>query len=183
MFLLILIGLLLAGVVAYLLWAPMVIEINTRRRWYGVHYGPALDAQLVMERLADPSLVVRFWRWRWRWSLLTKRALSRTPKASTSAPEPKPKSKFPIQWGGRRSSRRRRFSLPKILALLRTFRVRQFQLRLDTDDYVTNAYLFPVSSYLTARGWPVEVNFIRQNELVLQLENRMGRLMWAYLFS
>ncbi|MCB0635040.1 MAG: hypothetical protein KDC54_00400 [Lewinella sp.] len=184
MFLLLLIGLLLAGVVAYLLWAPMVIEINTRRRWYGVHYGPVLDAQLVMERLADPSLLVRFWRWHWRWSLWNKRAPTPASKAADSAPTAKSKYPFLRVFGRKRTraSRRRRLSLPKILKLLRTFRVRQFQCALDTDDYVLNAYLFPIGTYLTAHGWPVAINFQRQNELDLKLENRMSRLIRALFF-
>jgi hypothetical protein len=172
MLLLLLIGLLLAGVLAYLLWAPMVIEIDTRRRWYGVHYGPALDAQLFLEHLADPSLVVRFLRWRWRWPLLTKRILSPTRKADPST--------RPSRWTSL-FQRRRRLTLPKILKLLRTFRVRRFDLLLDTDDYVLNAQLYPVSTFLTFRGWPVTVNFLHQNELTLRIENRMSRIMWALI--
>lgn len=168
MVVLLVIGLLLAGVLAYLLFAPIVLEIDTPRRWYGLHYGPALDARLVVDHLADPRFVLRFWRWQWRWSLLSKR----TPKPASpkAAPSPQPK-------------RRRRLGLPRMLKLLRTFHVRRFRLTMDTDDYVLNAYLFPIATWLTARGWPVSVNFMRQNQLELQIENRAGRLLWAFITS
>lgn len=64
----------------------------------------------------------------------------------------------------------------------RSFHLIRFKVDLDTDDYVWNAYLFPLFRLTNPAGhkdW--RVNFKGHNELILIVENRLYRLLYAFI--
>jgi hypothetical protein len=75
-----------------------------------------------------------------------------------------------------------RLSLGRVVALLRTFRVRRLHVAVDTGNYVYNAQFFPVAYALQRWGWDVGINWWDQNEIQLEVENRFSRLLWAWWF-
>ncbi len=168
MLVLILLSLFLLICLAYLLWVPVILEIDSVKGWYGLHIGRWVDIRLSSEHLADPGVQLRLGRWRKKWpitSLFKKKKEEEpvaTPDQAVTTRKPK-----------------RRLSLRKWLKLLRTFKIRRLFLLIDTDDYVLNAYLFPISTYLQSKGWPVYINFMGRQRLQLQVENRAYRVLWA----
>lgn len=66
-------------------------------------------------------------------------------------------------------------------AVLRTFKVQRCVLWLDTDDYVQNAWLYPVFGLWNHRRIRVVVNFLGKNDLALLVQNSLGRMVWAAL--
>ena len=72
----------------------------------------------------------------------------------------------------------------KIKAVLSTFKVNTFFVNLDTNDVLLNANLFPV--FLGLRiytGKELYINFIGKNEVKIEIENNMARVILAFIFK
>lgn len=65
-----------------------------------------------------------------------------------------------------------RFKLKTGLRLLKTFKVKQFVLEIDTGDCIYNAKLYPIFAFLNYRIGSFNINFIGKNHFLLCLENR-----------
>jgi len=60
----------------------------------------------------------------------------------------------------------------KGLKILKSFKVREFLIDIDTGDCIYNAKLYPVAALLNYRFGGCHVNFQGRNQLVLRIENR-----------
>ncbi|HKK80431.1 MAG TPA: hypothetical protein VJ933_12425 [Phaeodactylibacter sp.] len=160
--LLLLLLLLLVG----MLLARLELYIDTYRQLYRIRWGIAFSARVDTEG-EFPALVAHFGPFRKRWSVLD--LLKRKPKDKQAKQEAPSKKKTGTK-------KDKPFPFRLIWAMLNTFRCRQFQMELDTDDYVWNAWLFtPV--YLTpALRERVTVNFMGHNGLILQVDNRLWNI-------
>jgi hypothetical protein len=57
--------------------------------------------------------------------------------------------------------------------------VRRWWLNIDTNDYVLNAYLFPVLYLLPFTRQHLNINFQQQFDLEIDVRNSLGRVLWA----
>jgi len=73
------------------------------------------------------------------------------------------------------------YSLTKIFRVVRTFKVEQFFMNIDTGNYVFNAKLFPLITLLNYKTEHFKVNFLGQNELVLLVRNRPINIIKAFI--
>ncbi|QIP15118.1 hypothetical protein G8759_22080 [Spirosoma aureum] len=76
-----------------------------------------------------------------------------------------------------------RVFIRKARGILQTFRIRTSDIKLDTDDYLMNAYLFPVFSLLCRPGHRWQINFQGDTSVKLVIENRLYRIVFALLVS
>ncbi len=151
---------------AGLFLARMEFHINTYQNHYELRWGPLLQAKVdTTEEL--PALAVRLgpFRKKWRLSDLQSKTL-KTDKPKKTGKKPKKSKAFPLQL---------------IIDILRSFRVRQFKLQIDTDDYVWNAWLFTPVYLIPGLRRHISINFMGRNGLVLQIENQLWRLGLAAL--
>ncbi len=74
--------------------------------------------------------------------------------------------------GEKRPTKRRKISPKKILALLRSFKLKRFDLNMDTGDFVLNAKLYPIFNFLDYHAGGFNINFQGNNRLVLMASNR-----------
>jgi hypothetical protein len=163
--------LLLLVVLVGMLLARLELYINTYQQLYCMRWGIAFSAR-VDTKEDIPAIIAHFGPFRKRWSMLD--LLKRKPKAkqtdqdfpSKEKASPKKDKPFPFRL---------------IWLMLNTFRCRQFQMELDTDDYVWNAWLFtPI--YLTPElRERVRINFIGRNGMILQIDNRLWNIGMAAL--
>lgn len=160
---------LLAALLAYLLTAPLRLEIDTSKGVLRVRFHALAGARL---NATGNSLVLQ-------WNILgihkdldLLSILTEQKKDSDRARLEKRRKNSP--------------SIPfrKILAIIRSFKVRKFSLYIDTGDMELNGQLFPL---LAGAGWfihrDMRINFNGKNELVLDIENNALRVMRAYLFT
>ena len=64
--------------------------------------------------------------------------------------------------------------------ILRTFKVEKLELNIDTDDYILNAYLFPLFHFLGSKyNRPLSTNFTGLNRIEVILTNRLAKLLYA----
>jgi len=151
---------------------PFELRIDTVAGEYCLRWRGLVSVRLTGE-VPDP--VMRLWVMGWRRDFrLLEMGGGREKEEDEKAPKPAKKKK-------RRRPKWLTFRLMR--RLLHTFRVHTFRLALDTDDYVMNAYLFPVFHLLSSRKRQLHINFTGHNELVLIVSNRIWNLLWAFLIE
>jgi len=70
--------------------------------------------------------------------------------------------------------------LKKIIAVAKTFRVKEWQLAIDTGNYIYNGKLYPLN-FLPHLSQHVRINFTDENYLVLRISNRPWKILYAFL--
>ena len=83
--------------------------------------------------------------------------------------KPKPKKK--------KTKRKSKMKIGKIVPVLKSFSVRQFELDMDTGDYFTNAKIYPVFVLLNHYVASFHINFENRNRLVVDVRNRPYRIL------
>lgn len=153
-----------------ILLAPFELRLDTISGDYCLRWRGIASLRLTGE-VRDP--VVRLWLlgWRRKYHLLELGGGKKKKEREAEPTERRPKKRGRPPWLTFRLIRR----------LLRTFRVHRLRLLLDTDDYVLNAYLFPVFHQLSKRNRQLTINFSGRNELALIVTNRIGKIGWVFL--
>ncbi len=155
----------------WLLFAPIRLDIDSdqglfRIQWWGIGTG---QLQWMEEELVAR---VRLFFWTKTYYLL------RPPKAKKK----KPSSKVLDNNTGQKT----RWTWQKIQTkgwrLLRSFRWRFCYFNFDSNDYVRNAYLFPLFQALSGPRRQLQINFQGVTSIRLQIDNRLLHILYALLF-
>lgn len=75
-----------------------------------------------------------------------------------------------------------KISFHMIRRILKSFTIKEFQLEIDTDNYVWNAWLFPLLYAIKPLRHRVSVNFQGRNGIRLFIENKVWKIAWAALW-
>ena len=151
-----------------MLLLPFQFEVDSRKALIAFRWKRIGEASLLFGG-DDIRLCVQLPLWRKTYSLLEPRAKKKNEKKE--AKKKKKQGGLPFKITRRRVKR-----------LLYSFKILNFQLNLDTDDYVLNAYLFPVFSLLSSRGRSsLGINYGGDFELQLLVENRLIRIVRALI--
>lgn len=153
--------------ILWLLFAPMVLKIDTQQQLYYVRWVGIGSCRV---KVMQDDLVLTLQLLFWKKEMDPIEVLVQQQKAQSSKKKKKKRSSRSIKKWKRLG-----------LRLMKSFTVKQFRLRLDTDDYVLNSYLFPVSRFLNFGPHQVSINYLGESSLQLQIENRLIRLLRAVL--
>ncbi len=155
MWVFILLGLLFLLMVGFL-WMPIEVCLDTVSQQYFVRLKGLAKASLEPhgEELFQVTLHVFF----------RKFYFYPLQKLFTEQPKKEPNKKH--------KKKRSAMGYKKIKGLLKTFKVKQLLIDIDTGDYVTNAKLYPVFAYLNRWVGSFSINFQGRNQMVLFLQNR-----------
>ncbi|MCA0133704.1 hypothetical protein [Winogradskyella alexanderae] len=155
----------LLTLVLYLLFVPILLVIDTRTNNYSVRLKGLISASV----LADDQEVFKIQMRILGFELYLHPLKTKRPKATkkTSSVEKKPS--------------KNRFQFKTIVRLIRTFKIKQFYLNLDTGDCIGNAKLYPAFAFLNFYIGGFHINFTGQNTLVLVVENKPIRLIRSYI--
>jgi hypothetical protein len=75
-------------------------------------------------------------------------------------------------------------SFSQVKAVMGSFKVNTFSLRVSFDDVILNAWLFPVFFELSRySGKEFSINFIQENEVKIEIENTLARVLWAFFIK
>lgn len=153
----------------FLLWlllVPVIIFIHTDASRYSVSMPGMFRAETVT---GDEFFLVRgrILFVPYRFNPLKKRNEKSRKKKH---PERK-KKKFRMPSGG----------LSMFRDALRSFRVKKLELDIDTDDFLLNAWLYPVFSMVQGSNTHLRINFQGYNALQLDARVRLGVLLWAVI--
>ncbi len=166
MVLLIILGCLVV-LLAWLVLLPIRLVIHTNSGEYRVEWGRLIGARLIF--LTDDVKI------RMHLPFFHKDFYPLHP-----SPEAKKKEK-PTEKKKKKKKRHSRITkvFPIIKSVLRSFYVRQFKLELDTDNYLTNAYLYPLFYFLNKNRGEWHINYSGQFALDLEIMNRPVWILFA----
>ncbi len=71
-----------------------------------------------------------------------------------------------------KTKRRKNLGIHKGLKVLKTIKVKQFELDMDTGNVIINAKLYPAFAFLNYYKGGFNINFIGRNRLVVRLQDR-----------
>jgi len=152
--------LIIVAVLAYVLLAPIYIEVDSERNLCRVRVHQLMSMQLFVKESLFMELRITWWH-RW-FDLLAARNRKTKPKKNVER-----KAVIPYH---------------KILAVLRTFKIRKCEVNIDSGDNYVNGIFFP---WVRLLGWyshrNITVNFLGENRLILEIENNAARILWAFL--
>ncbi|MEC7263719.1 MAG: hypothetical protein VXW38_08255 [Bacteroidota bacterium] len=138
-----------------LLFVPIQIYIDTDAAQYFFR----LKGLLKFSLEPDEKEIIRA-RMRFLW-----KDRSFYPLARSLKPKKQPDKK-------KQKSSRRKFGIWKIFRVLKSFEVREFICDLDTGDYIINAKMYPVFTFLNRYRGHFNINFQDRNHLLVDLRNR-----------
>jgi len=136
--------LLLLVFIIWMLVTPMIFRIDTESGVMSFKIWGLGQASLIwIER--EPVLVLHIFWWK-------KRLYPYTWKKKTEQEEKPSKEK-------KRKKRSGYFTFRRARKLLKSFRVKEFRLNLDTEDVILNAYLFPFFYFLNRKNIHTTINY------------------------
>jgi len=145
----------------YLLFAPVFIEINTASELFRIRFHQLLSATLLF---TEKSILIELKLVRWS----TQVNLFATQKKTV---EPVIKER-----------KRKNISVSTVIALIKSFRIKEFLLTLDTGNMPLNGLLFPAFQLLGKRfKQNISINFLNNNILILQIENKIAWILWVFI--
>lgn len=159
------------AVLTWFLWAPLRLEIDSTRGIFQLRWLSIGRVQWLPESGID------HFRWKiffWQNELW----LNRLPAVSKKQGEAKQAVKKPQT----RKPLPLKTTLRLLRNVLRSFKIKRLQIWWDSDDFVWNAQVYPLTAAFNS--WSqhrIYINFTGRRDLVLQVENRLGRVAWAAL--
>lgn len=148
-----------------LLWMPLRLVIDTADDIYKVEWSPLFSAKLMDN---DDGLGIQMQ------ILFFKKVLS-FEKLFQKSDKPKPAKrplKPPSVWN--------KHFKPNFKKILLSFDIKRCQVNWDTDDYLLNAYLYPIAFFLRKKGKSLTINFQGKRDIDLIIENRLGRIIKSF---
>lgn len=158
--------LLILALLVFLLVTPLSLRIDTWRQQYYVQVRGLVRCQLVWKE--GPLLEMRVPFYRFSIDPLKLAAKKKKPERK--------KEKCQTRKGSST------LSFHKVMRILKSFRVREFRLDIDTADVMWNARLYPLFFYLNSNRRHTQINYRGENGLVLHLEIRAIRVLRAFVF-
>lgn len=156
---------LLLLVLSFLLFAPLQLEINSEGDFVRIGWGGLVQGRLVF--MSDELLLnLRILFFRKTIYLLGIKKKKTAEPTEKKVEKKKRKQKKKLSW----AIVKKRFNL--FNRILHSFKIKICKINLDTDNYVTNAYLFPVFYSLDRGKHSFSINYEGKIDVRILIENR-----------
>ena len=153
---------------SYLLFSPLQIIIDSQQALYAIRWKGLMEAGL---NLHLEEIAIRLKVFFWEKDLFPLRRQPEPVSQQKIAKKKKKKSSLSPAWR------------KKVWKLLKSFEVKQFQLDLDTDNYIYNSYLWPVCYFLSNhKNRQLSINYDGRVKVLVLIENRLYRMIKAMIF-
>lgn len=150
----------------WLLLAPLYLYVSTPESRYEAGLTGVFKVRIVTDERGLPQVVANLLFFSFRVPLFQFRTKEKK-GLKTKAKKKK----------ARRMTRKRiRLIMRIIWKIIRSFRLKQLKLNIDTGDVIRNAYLIPVFSFAYRENIRLSVNYESRNEFILHFENTIGRI-------
>jgi hypothetical protein len=161
------------AVFLFLLLVPLRFNVNSELGWIGVRYGRLAEASLLFNELMQVIRIRIGW-WRREYTL-----------------EELLRNRRPTVTAERVAQRKKKSPQPDVKKLLRkmrgvlaSFRLTECEVSIDTGDMPTNGLLYPLFYFWKLRsGKNISIAFNGETVVILQAENTIARMLWAYIKS
>lgn len=163
---------------AWFLWTPLRVEIDTESDIFRAEWRHICAVQwLPGEGLDVIRVEAPFFRRTIALSAMgtTQNSPKKSPEKPKAQPVPPARKKQHISAGMMWRLGRN---------FLRTFTIKRLHIWWDSDDFIWNARAYPLAHLLNMLGvGQVRINFTGRRELALVVENRLGRMLGAVLYT
>lgn len=154
------------ALIAAFLLLPVEVEANSERAVYRAGISRIMDIRLMPEGAGWKwRLCIGWWKREYNFGLLAERKPQKAAKPR----------------GRKKWSLRPAIAWKKARRLLASFRIRRFIINLDTDDFILNAYLYPIFTLLNGRNRRLAINFEGQTVVDVFLTNRVWKVIWSLI--
>lgn len=153
--------------ITLLLLIPIYLKINSIRGICQLEWKNIFCANVLLQN-DEPVVRLKVFFWKKEFNLLQMATSSQQKKTKKKPSKPRRKMKFDFR--------------KKLKRLRKAIRVNRFFLNIDTDDYLWNAYLYPVFFFLKKERRNVNINFQGDVEFILEIRSRPIQLLYAVLF-
>lgn len=161
-------------ILSFLFFAPIQLKINSNTGQYILNWGWVLKGRLIpdVEEITNSKIKLNIFFLPFHFFPL-KKYLGRKGKAE--------KKKTPGK--KKKDTKRIPFKHPirRMWYVFRSFQVKVFDVNIDTDDYVTNAYLVPAFQLLSRGKRHLSVNFEGKVDMQIWIQNNGLRVLKAFL--
>jgi len=149
----ILVGVVLLAVIG-ILFIPMQFYVNTLNHLYFARIGHLAKAYLEGDEKEIIRLRIRFFGLQFFWyPLKLKRSRKRVENPNEKVKKRKPRAQ-------------------RIFQLIKAFKVYDFEMNVDTGNYVTNAQLYPVFGFFNHHIAKCQINYEGNNSLIIDIRSR-----------
>ncbi|WP_420601112.1 hypothetical protein [Flagellimonas sp.] len=150
----------------YLLFAPLVLFIDTKDNTYFLKLKGLAKASFEPDKLEFIKIKLRIAFMNFDFYPLRKSHHSKKEKV-----------------GEKKLIKKRNIGIKQITALLKSFKLEKLYLNLDTGDFVLNAKLYPIFHFLDYRVGRFNINFQGNNRMVLMARNRPINIIKVFINS
>lgn len=154
---------LILGVLLFMLFIPIIIEINTIKKIYQIRISMIGSIDMMLSDKITFQL-----------KLFGIKKTFAPFDAIRQQKEENTKSEI-------KTGEIKNISTKKLFSLIRSFKVKKIYVNIDTKDYIQNALLFPYFFLLNNKKRQFSINYFGQNELILVIKNNMYRILQAFL--
>ncbi len=163
----------LLSFMAVLLWTPFRLIIDSKQDVYRVEW-QYIGSAMLMENEEEMGIQIqvlffkKFLPFEWFFQRKTKRV------------KPTPTTKDLPKENRDKLSVSKPFLRSNLKKILFSFKIKRCRINWDTDDYVWNAYLYPIAFFLFRRTETVTINFEGKRDVELVIENRLIRIIKSF---
>ncbi len=150
-------------ILCWLLLSPLVIKLDTRIPGTAVYWQGIGAAELWYDEEWYLNMQLLFYHKTFRMNELGKKTAKKK-----SSPKKKKAKKM-----------NRSLLVKKIIRVLRSFRVTEWKLAIDADDYTLNAQLYPLN-FIPLTVEHLQINFSGENYLLLKIKNSPWKILYAW---
>ena len=147
--------------VSWIIFAPLILTINTITEDYSVRLPGVFSARGIQD---EEKFYIRI-------RVLFIPFKIHPGRFSGKDHKKKSRSK-PFRFGSIK------YSVMAFREIIRSFSLKLLYVEADTEDYLLNACLVPVLMQIRAKQIHVNVNFVEENTLVMDLRNRLANFLW-----
>jgi hypothetical protein len=156
----------------YLLFARLFIGIDSTTGHAGMKFGKLAEATVVLNGDVQVVQVKVGW-WKKEFDLFRRSERAGTAKAKPVRAAKKQGKPVPVKR-----------VLRKIRAVVASFHITRCRISIDTGNMPLNGVLYPWFLLLRRRaGKNISINFWGENTVILEAENSIARMLWAYIKS
>ncbi len=157
--------LVLVGIILYLMFIPVILEVDTIEQDYYLQIGTL--AKIKLE--SHPNKIVQI---RLRTIYRNFYFYPLIPKSTKKISAPKRKNK---------NKKRSKMKIRTILKLIRSFKVKKLKVAIDTGDCIANSKWYPFFYFMNEYAGQWTINYEGANSLQLRLVNRPVYLIKSFI--
>ena len=149
-------------ILSWILFAPLILKVDTESEDYSVRIPGIIKASVIQD---DSEVYMKI-------RILFVPFRIRPSRFAPTQTKKKPKRK-------RISTGNLKYRIIAFKDIIRSFRLRNLQINMDTEDFLLNANLVPVLMLAKTDRINLNVNFMDANSLIMDLRNRLANLLWT----